>query len=708
MSKDPLYQTWGSESERSSIYEIGNMDGYDGMVHRTVGHGYREQTYINVEPNRSVRPQFGRSDYDAFRPGEAIPLRQQKIMQACGAAYDKVGIIRNIIDLMSDFGSQGLVLVHPNKQVEQFYRKWYRQIKGDDRSERFLNYLYRLGNPIVQRRTARINKKEEKLLRSAGNIIVDNPKVPKRYIPYRYDFINPSFIEVKTPQGVYGKPVHYLRISQNAAQSLLNPANSNTDFYNSVSDETRAKISSGERLIPIDYDNTFFYHYKKDDWQLWANPMIYAILDDIRMLEKMKLADLAALDGAISSVRLWTLGDFDQKIVPTRAGLDKVRDILASNVGGGTMDFVWGPELKFQESQSQVYKFLGSEKYQPVLTSIYAGLGIPPTLTGSSGASGGYTNNYVSLKTLIERLEYGRNVLASFWRQEIEYVRKAMGFKTPAEIHFDSIVLSDEAAEKNLLIQLVDRGILSDETLLERFREIPNIEKVRVKREEKSRSKDPNVPKKASPYHNPQHKEDMAKISMTKDTLDKTYLDKLGVPSKDVVKEDTSVNNRDSKNREVKDNGRPDFARDSEPRKRRRVLPRSGQASNQDLDDNMEHRREALVLWGIKSQEQISKVLTSIACEHYGKKNARALNKTELQELEHLKLCVFTSMKPFMTITNEYIKELLDRGNIPSQAYCKAVETRKNSFSEYNNRAPNMSELTHIYASAYASLNAFV
>ena len=41
------------------------------------------------------------------------------------------------------------------------------------------------------------------------------------------------------------------------------------------------------------------------------------------------------------------------------------------------MDLVWGPELKFSESQSQVYKFLGAEKYQPVLTSIYAGLGIP-------------------------------------------------------------------------------------------------------------------------------------------------------------------------------------------------------------------------------------------------------------------------------------------------------------------------------------------
>ena len=111
--------------------------------------------------------------------------------------------------------------------------------------------------------------------------------------------------------------------------------------------------------IPLDKDKFMMYHYKKDDWNVWSNPMIYAILDDIVMLEKMKLADLAALDGAISNVRLWRIGDLDHKIIPTKAAINKLRDILASNVGGGTMDLVWGPEIDFKESSTQVYKFLG-------------------------------------------------------------------------------------------------------------------------------------------------------------------------------------------------------------------------------------------------------------------------------------------------------------------------------------------------------------
>ena len=110
-------------------------------------------------------------------------------------------------------------------------------------------------------------------------------------------------------------------------------------------------------------------------------------------------------------------------------------------------------------------------------------------------------------------------------------VQQAMGFRFPAEMHFDSIILSDEAAQKQLLMQLADRDIISQETLLERFREIPNIERIRVRRETRERAKDSSSPRKAGPFHNPQHSDDVAKLAMTKDLLDnEEYLETLGLP----------------------------------------------------------------------------------------------------------------------------------------------------------------------------------
>ena len=244
-----------------------------------------------------------------------------------------------------------------------------------------------------------------------------------------------------------GEPEYALRVSS----TLRNMYKKNAPNYQSVISKMPVDLASqmgkGLELIPLDKEKLRVFHYKKDDWNIWASPMIYAILDDIIMLEKMKLADIAALDGAISNIRLWKLGDLDNKILPTKSAINKLRNILASNVGGGTMDLVWGPELDFKESNTQVFKFLGSEKYDPVLNSIYAGLGVPPTLTGLADNGGGFTNNFISLKTLVERLEYGRTLLVDFWQEEIERVQKAMGFRFPAIVHFDLMVLSDEAAE---------------------------------------------------------------------------------------------------------------------------------------------------------------------------------------------------------------------------------------------------------------------
>ena len=233
-----------------------------------------------------------------------------------------------------------------------------------------------------------------------------------------------------------------------------------------------------------------------------------------------------------------------------------------------------GPELQFKESSSQVYKFLGEAKYQPVLTSIYAGLGIPPTLTGAS-TSGGYSNNFVSLKTLIERLEYGRDIISGFWRQELEMVRQAMGFRLPAVIKFDEIVLSDESTQKELYIKLNDRGLISDETILERFGELPNIEKVRVKREEKERGVGKGKPPKAGPYHNPQHKDDIAKLALTKDQLDsKTFLEDLNLPyAEPPVEEPKQKIEKDDYEPEGQ-NGRPKNSRDQQKKKKKREFYR--------------------------------------------------------------------------------------------------------------------------------------
>ena len=729
--KAEAFVTWGDESEmQQALSQVSdNLDHYDG-VQKSLG-GFR-RSFLDIEPQRSVRTGFTREDYNRFRSEEAVPQLQKEAIQMCMTAYDKVGIIRNVIDLMGDFACHGINIVHPNKRIEKFYRKWFEKIGGRDRSERFLNTLYRCGNVIVKRRTAKINKKiENDLKKSIGSpdMEIEKLQVNKREIPWKHDFLNPLSIEVLGGNlaSFVGDKQYALKVSKlvrgMTKRAFQGGSKYNANLASQLPPDLQQAIKEGQDLIPLDPSKISVFHYKKDDWLLWANPMIYAILDDVIMLEKMKLADISALDGAISNIRLWSLGDLDNKILPTKNAINKLRNILAGNVGGGTMDLVWGPELKFTESSTQVYRFLGKEKYEPVLTNIYAGLGVPPTLTGmASGGGGSFTNNFISLKTLVERLEYGRSVLVSFWQEEVERVRQAMGFRLPAKIHFDTMVLSDEATEKNLLIQLADRNIISSETIVERFGEIPEIEKIRIRREDRDRKKEV-IPQQAGPYHNPQHRNDLEKIALTKDAIspqdlglvpsDETGNHPFSDPDdrrsdqkieekkeEDQDKQDERDEKKFDKQEERKENnptgrpedGRPRLAKDKQKRKQKDVQPRTA------ADSSFVN----LTLWTSKAQKTIADIVHKPLLAFYDKKNLRSLTKKEPDELEYIKLCILCNLQPYVDIDAEIINRILkDQSNIDLTT-SNVVSELKKEFADKNDRNPTIEEVRHIHVSAYA------
>jgi len=547
----------------------------------------------------------------------------------CMDAYEKVGIIRNVIDLMGDFGCQGINIVHENKSVEKFYQQWFKKCSGKERSERFLNLLYRSGQVPVYRSYANLTPEVVKYVKSIGqDITVEVPNFERNQIPWRYNFFNPVSLEVK--------------------DSNINLFLGRKNFQISPSSflDIKEKIQNGERKITLDPERLSMFYYKKDDWSNWANPLIYAILDDVIMLEKMRLADLSALDGAISNIRLWTLGNLDHKILPNKAAINKLRDILASNVGGGTMELVWGPELSYTESNSQVYKFLGSEKYNSVLNSIYAGLGVPPTLTGMAGNGGGFTNNFISLKTLVERLQYGRDQLTAFWEKECEIVRKAMGFRKSPHITYDQMSLSDESSEKNLLIQLADRDIISHETVLERFKEVPSVEKMRLRREDKARDSE-TLPEKAGPFHPPPKPQDMKE-------------------------EEANLNQVEKTNDSDPSPGRPLFSKDEEPRKKRVEKPKSKPGVAE------------LITWVNDSFDKISEITTAAYLGVLNKKNMRGLAKSQSEELEQLKLHVLSNIEPLSEVTTSKIQKVIGSTKKMPKDFSNSMEKSNINLSNLN------------------------
>lgn len=653
--------------EKSSVSKAYANDLYeDNQPIKAVAHQTR--TFPNhFQDSHSVKSEYLRRDYEYFRQNAAKPKTRQSVLMSCQDAYDRVGIVRQVIDLMSDFASKGVRVRHENPSVERFMQRWWDMVNGDHISERFFNQLYRLGTVPVYRTFGKINKGKQKVMKSVKGAVDQEVKFKvgqKNVIPVRYNLLNPVLVDVfaKELANFIGKNIYIMRIKSTVTDIHLPFSISNKNallnqLKNDLPKDLKAAINKRDEYIVLDNDRLSVFNYKKDDWQVWGKPIIYSILDDLVALEKLKLADISALDGAISNIRLWRLGrltdDPRTTIIPTKSMLEKLKTYLESSVGGGTMDIVWGPELDFKESSTQVYKFLGKEKYEPTLDSIYMGLGIPTVLRSDKSVSG--NNQFISMKTLLERLNYGRTLLRKFWEQEFILIQKAMGFSKPAVLEFDQAILADDAAEKQLLINLADRDIISHEFLREKFGANNVIEQNRVNKEYKKRGD--SDPHKSSPFHNPTIDQEYKKILLQGGTVTPS---EIGV---DLEERDPNQKNRmeyqsemvKTKRQQNGEVGRPKNITETDKRK-----PKQG--------DNYRVSRSALELtcWADSIQNEINDKLAPIFTKGYNKKNVRSLSKQEVFHFELVKACILFSLKPFQKLSNDVVKASLQ--NVPEQS----------------------------------------
>ena len=683
---EQAYVTWEDsnlDDKRSALTEASKgLDEFN-IIERSKANNTRYRIdFSNIDGPTSGRPGLTRSDYDYFRPDEAVPTQIKGIFFKADDIYNRVGLVKNVVDLMGDFACQGIRLVHPNKRIQKFYQNWFEKVSGEERSERFVNNLYRVGNVVINRQTAKISLKiTENLYKTVASpdlVITDEEKVEKREIPWRYTFIDPLCVDVVGgPLASFvGSKSYAISLPASLRKIINSPKNDAERSIIQQLPEAIIEAAKNKKPYLLDPSKTLVFHYKKDDWKTWALPMIYSIMDDISIVEKLKLADMSALDGAISNIRIFKLGSLEHKIAPTAAAASKLSRILQNNVGGGTMDLVWGPDIELIESKTSVHQFLGEGKYIPHLNNIYAGLGIPPTLTGIFGAAG-TTNNFISLKTLTQRLQYGRKILMAFWKKEIALVQKAMGFKYPAKIEFDRMDLSNEDAEKALLIQLADRNIISDELIQRVFGFDPDTEKSRLNRENRERDSDRMV-KKAGPWFDPEFENSLKKISLQTGISTPSQvgleLEKKKNNEKTLLEQKVSLGptpgssplGLNSTPKGVPQQGRPKNSKDTEQRKTKQFSPQTGASLN---------------LWSLAAQDKISEILNPVLLEFYNKKSMRSLSNIQYNETEEVKAKVFLSLEPFSDIDDNYIMGLFNNIN-----NSQIIET----YSKYKNFVENM------------------
>lgn len=581
----------------------------------------------------TVRNEFNKEDYFTYRPGESVPDDINQIMFKCEEEYRTTGILRSIIDLITDFITDGVELIHPDPSIQYFYDIWSRKIGLHDKASQFVRNLYRSCNVVVRRQMGDIDSKtfnqwKKNIAIAATEDFLDNntvPKISKAEIPIAYVFYRPSSIYlVGNYSGVFSDLKMYgMKINH---KFLTDLRVAKTQLEQKVLDKLPKEIreaidqnsNSAYVVWPLKNSDLYIGHYNKDDYDIWATPLIYSILPDLTYNKKLKQAKTSGLDNWYNAIRIWKLGDHKTDLLPEPIAGDRLNEIISKNTGGGGLDLIWDSALSYEEHYPPIEKLKDFVEDKDPIMSCF---GIPQEITGGFMDNGTAGNGALRLKTFAKKLAAGRMELKKWLEFELDIISRNLNISVKPFIKFKNDDSMDERVYYTLLRELVDRGILSNQTMLEKLNEIPEIEQQRITEENKLRDNG-TLPPKASPFNNP-NLEKQAQL--------------------DMEVQNNQSNEINKKPTDLKKPGRPPGIKDGVPRKR-------GQNKN----------KAELLSYASEVFDAVDSIATDIILNKFNVADVRSLTKSQKDILDDLRTYSFINIEPDTELTEDNILSSMD------------------------------------------------
>lgn len=596
-------------------------------------------------------------------------------------AYKGFGIIKNVVDLMANFAAEGLTIKHKSKKTEKFYKRWGEHVGIQEIVKKILRYYYKYSNVFIYETPGIIDQETyDKMKRAkAGEMgtvnnfnklktisdsndpnmrrrvdkVIEERRKPEgeRLIPWQYTLLNPFQMDLRGNK-FFGESKWVFVLDNTTSELIRSGTLSTRKSVVQFLDESKVNLppefkklaGSGDdkdpRVVELDQTRLWTMHYAKDDHEDWADPMIWPIMQDLHFKQKMRAMDISVCNSVINAITIFKLGDWKNGFVPPKEHFRKFAEFLRTP--SAAMNLVWNDAVSMESNYPPVEKILSMNKYESVDRDILRGLGVPDTLVGGASNSN-FSTGYLGVRTLLERLEEGRNTVIRWLNKQLRLIAATMGHRDIPSIKFGKMSLRDEKAEKMLIIQLLDRNIISIEAVLECFGEDFEIEIERLRDEQKLRDES-GLLQKHSPYVDPINEMD-AEEQMKKESEFKQTEQKLMMKMKQ----------REQKNSKGP-NGRPGNS-DGIPQQNKRDTKPKGMASAGELSWMVMYEQQKQ--YNLDHINNIENIVTEAILTTRGKKYKKSLSKVDREGIEQITFAVASNIDHLIKIDLEIIQDTI-------------------------------------------------
>jgi len=277
-------------------------------------------------------------------------------------------------------------------------------------------------------------------------------------LPVRYILLNPFDIVAKRATsfdiGLYAKV-----LSEYEAERLKNPkTDEDVELYEALDPDIQRKIKndswsmSGLR-VDLDPKRLKYAFYKKQDYEPFAIPFGFPVLDDIEFKMEMKKIDQSICRTIENVVLMITMGTTPDKGGVNPRNIRAMQSLFQNQSVGRILvsDYTTKAEFIIPDIQ----RVIGPAKYEVVNQDIKEGL--QNIILNQEK----FASTEVKAQMFLQRLKESRDAfLNTFLQPEIKQLCKNYGFKSTPTAKFETIDLQDQTQVQRVITRMMELGVL--------------------------------------------------------------------------------------------------------------------------------------------------------------------------------------------------------------------------------------------------------